>query len=772
MTLDSFIDRQPGQLIQPIVRTYPTPYYIYSDFEIWTKTDKNDARGECLTANAEGRARIPPDPNYNDILGWRTIRVPLNTTLYSAYPGGQNAAQAISSMSKDGFLDSGPFPSDFHEYLKSDTQLYSRHPEVKRCYTAWMSGAPSIKVRVSILTATERSTSKSAGIYTGSKNGDTAPKTANPVQPGPKASPLPTIKAPPRSTMPVVHPTSAESDGTMSNVSPEPQPLQGKASPSIPQENLGVKSPSAASKPKLEPAPPGSNRPESPDSRPESNSEPEPTLLDLNQPKLPGSKPKSNSDSRPLGLAPEPASSPMSDIPPPIAIALNQPKPQPPIIQVEGVSYTADSAFNYVIGSKTLTPGGSPVVVNNVRYSLAPSATALFAGTRSIALQPGQSSLPVLTIENEIYTADSDSRAIIGSQTIVAGGPTVIIDNTPYYLAASPTPNLSEPYEAPLLTIGGQTYKSGPSENYIIDGQTLKPGGPPITVGGVDYALAPSAEGLISGGSTITLSSPQPQPPNLLTIGETVYTEDSNSNFVVGSQTLVPGGSPITINQTPYSLISAPSGIALIIGFKTSYLSPMTTKAALINIGGSVYAANAASEFIVGSQTLVPGGNAITINHTPYSLFMGPSGEALVIGSSTSFLGPTTTAFHTPAVITIGSALYTANANSEFIIGTQTLSPGHAITVSGTRISLGAQETDVVVGTSTEAINLANFIIQGFGHAAAPTTTSTTTGAGGSAQVAVFTGGANKAWGGPKGGKVARRVYEMIVITIITRILL
>lgn len=693
--------------------------------------------------------------------------MPLNTTLYSAYPRGQDAAQAISSLGKDGFLESGPFLSDFHEYLKSDTRLYSLYPEVKLCYTAWMSGAPSIKMRVSVLTATEHATIKSAGIYTGSKDGDLAPKTANPVQPGPKASPLPTIKTPTRSTMPVVRPTSAELDGIQSNVSPEPQPLPGKPSSSIPQKNLGVKSPSAASKPKLEPTSPGSDRPKPSDSRPESNSEPEPILLDLDQPKLPGSKPKSNSDSRPLGLVPEPASSPKSDVPPPIGIALNQPKPQPPIIQVDGVSYTADSAFNYIIGSKTLAPGSTPVVVNNVRYSLAPSATVLFAGTRSIALQPAESSPPVLTIENEIYTADSRSRVIIGSQTIVPGGPTVIIDNTPYYLAASPTPNLSEPYKAPILTIGGQTYKAGPSSDYIIDGQTLKLGGPPITVGGVDYALAPSAEALISGGSTIMLSSPQPQPPNLLTIGGTVYTEDSNSNFVVASETLVPGGSPVTINRTPYSLMPGPSGIGLVIGSKTSYLSPTTRIPALIKIGDAIYTANAASEFIVGSQTLVPGGNAITINHTPYSLYVGPSGEALVIGSSTSFLSPINTAFHAPAVITVDSALYTANANSEFIIGTQTLSPGHAITVSGTRISLGAQETDVVVGTSTEAINLASFIMQGLGHAAAPTTTSTTPGAGGGGvQVAGFTGGAHNAWGGRK------RVYEPIIITIITRILL
>lgn len=55
----------------------------------------------------------------------------------------------------------GPFLSDFRECIKSDTRLNSLYPEIKLYYSGWMSRAPFIKIRVSVLTATEYSTIKS-----------------------------------------------------------------------------------------------------------------------------------------------------------------------------------------------------------------------------------------------------------------------------------------------------------------------------------------------------------------------------------------------------------------------------------------------------------------------------------------------------------------------------------------------------------------------------------------------------------------------------------
>lgn len=48
-----------------------------------------------------------------------------------------------------------------------------------------------------------------------------------------------------------------------------------------------------------------------------------------------------------------------------------------------------------------------------------------------------------------------------------------------------------------------------------------------------------------------------------------------------------------------------------------------------------------------------------------------------------------------------------------YLIGSQTLTAGGVVTVSGTEVSLAAGESDVVVGSSTEA--LAPWITAGFG---------------------------------------------------------
>lgn len=76
----------------------------------------------------------------------------------------------------------------------------------------------------------------------------------------------------------------------------------------------------------------------------------------------------------------------------------------PPILEIGPSVYTAEVDLKYIIGSKTLAPGGPPLIVDNVPYALAPSATALIIGTQTIALSQPTAQL-VATIKNIIYTA-------------------------------------------------------------------------------------------------------------------------------------------------------------------------------------------------------------------------------------------------------------------------------------------------------------------------------------------------------------------------------
>lgn len=326
-------------------------------------------------------------------------------------------------------------------------------------------------------------------------------------------------------------------------------------------------------------------------------------------------------------------------------LTLNTLTALPTIITIGPSVYTAESDLKYIIGSKTLAPEGPPLIVDNVPYTLAPSATALIIGTQTIALRQAANE-HVTTIKDIIYTAESLSQLVIGSQTLIPDGSLVFVQNKPYYLASSfatATPN--KPQNPPILIPAGKLYKPGPLSNYIIEDKTLGAGGPPIILSDIILSLAPEATAMISKGITTPLSPPARVPNTIINIGGILYTKEPASNyFLVGSQTLVPGGNSISINRTPYALVSVPRGQALVIGSVTSFIVPtaISTKLpVIITLGYSIYTANAESRALIGSQTLVPGGKAITIDYTPYSLCMGTFGaEGLGIGSSTTSFSP------------------------------------------------------------------------------------------------------------------------------------
>jgi hypothetical protein len=108
--------------------------------------------------------------------------------------------------------------------------------------------------------------------------------------------------------------------------------------------------------------------------------------------------------------------------------------------------------------------------------------------------------------------------------------------------------------------------------------------------------------------------------PNLppLTIGSQVVTPDYSSHYVVGTQTLHPGGPAVTISGTP---ISVPSAFAL----------------PLLTFGTQIITPDSLTRFVIGSQTVAPGSPGITVSGTPISVQVG--GSAVVVGTSTEGLG-------------------------------------------------------------------------------------------------------------------------------------
>jgi hypothetical protein len=144
---------------------------------------------------------------------------------------------------------------------------------------------------------------------------------------------------------------------------------------------------------------------------------------------------------------------------------------------------------------------------------------------------------------------------------------------------------------------------------------------------------------------------------------------DSNGKtyVMVGTQPITPGGPPVILSGTTYSL--APSGNALVIDSTTSILQASAALGLSVSTGSSGNA-----YVMVGTQRITPGVSAVFISGTTYSV--ASSGWAIAIDGIT-----------------------------EYVLGSQTLVAGGApLTISGTVVSLELGGQSVVVAGSTEAM--------------------------------------------------------------------
>ncbi|KAL8723062.1 MAG: hypothetical protein Q9181_007360, partial [Wetmoreana brouardii] len=119
------------------------------------------------------------------------------------------------------------------------------------------------------------------------------------------------------------------------------------------------------------------------------------------------------------------------------------------------------------------------------------------------------------------------------------------------------------------ITLGSLGFARGPRSDLVIGTQTITPGAPAVTVSGTPISLAVSRSAVAVGDSTVPVFTPTSKPV-VLEINGTSFTETSGSQFVVGSQTLLPGGPAITINGTVVSLVPAATGV--VVGSQTAVL--------------------------------------------------------------------------------------------------------------------------------------------------------------------------------------------------------
>ncbi|KAI4273622.1 MAG: hypothetical protein LQ337_004505 [Flavoplaca oasis] len=329
------------------------------------------------------------------------------------------------------------------------------------------------------------------------------------------------------------------------------------------------------------------------------------------------------------------------------------------------LDYELDSQPRYNVNGQKITPGGSAVMVNGVQYSLDKPATALRSDGRIVPLDSPTISFPNLTIEQQTVSAGTESMYTIAEQTLQPEAPAIMVSGTSYSLAKSATAlvvgsstldlDASQP-ESPPLSINGKVYSADARPRLEFKGSEIVAGGRPVTINNVPHSLDPSATALYAGSNIIAISS---------------LTQPSSG----------PSNSP-DIQDT----IAAP---LIIIGSITTTLHPSATNRPLtLTINSTPYTADPQSAIIIDSQTLAPGGPAITINSTRYSL-LSPA-------TSSSFFSSATTTPQIQAAITVNSLIYTCIQNIPCTIASQVLSPNATITVGPETLVYGPEGIDVI----------------------------------------------------------------------------
>ncbi|KAI4126768.1 MAG: hypothetical protein LQ338_003586 [Usnochroma carphineum] len=243
---------------------------------------------------------------------------------------------------------------------------------------------------------------------------------------------------------------------------------------------------------------------------------------------------------------------------------------------------------------------------------------------------------------------------------------------------------ISEP-NGPKTLKGTPPLDAGP--DYTTDPQILTPS--PT----MHYSDTKSAAVVTAIHQVTSLLFPPASVLQLITIAGKQVTRDSASQYIIGTQTVTAGAPGITIDGTLVSLDS--SATAVVVGASTRPLV-LPQLQGVVTVDGIVFTRGPSSDLVIGTQTITPGAPAIRISGTPVSLAVG--GTALIVAPSTLPLAETPI----QGIFTADGFSFTRGPGSDFIIGTQTITPGSpAVSIFGTPVSLAFVGTAVVIGDST-----------------------------------------------------------------------
>ena len=312
------------------------------------------------------------------------------------------------------------------------------------------------------------------------------------------------------------------------------------------------------------------------------------------------------------------------------------------VITYNSRSHTADAASRFVIGGQTLAPGSAITAPGTVISLDPVASFVIIGSSTAVLATEIPDTARFLSVNGRTYTADPASNFIIKGQTlapgsaITASGIVISLDpDASFAVVGSSTVAVATtaPGTAHILSANGVAYTADSTSNIVIDGQKLAPGSA-IIASGTIISLDPGASFAIIGSSTVAIASGTPQTPHVLSANGLSYTANSASKFIIDGQTLAPG-SAITASGTVLSLDSGAS--FAVIGTSTI---PIATNAPVTNevftYANQAYTPNTESKIVIQGQTLAPG-SAINVSGTQLS--MGTAATDVVVGTSTQGIG-------------------------------------------------------------------------------------------------------------------------------------
>ena len=213
-------------------------------------------------------------------------------------------------------------------------------------------------------------------------------------------------------------------------------------------------------------------------------------------------------------------------------------------------------------------------------------------------------------------------------------------------------------------------------------------------------------KGLTPGGSNNHKNriDTEPNGKPIIVLGGTTMTANSQTEFNIGTATLIPGGK-VVVSGTTVSLASDLTAV-IVNGHTHTAPNAVITPAPVLTIGGTTFAPTNGPTYVINGQTLTPGG-VITEHDTTISL--GPGGSSVVVNGLTQELGTASSARITaPPVLTIGGEKFTAiNNGYTYVINGETLTPGEleTVTINGKTYIISLAHGATVLMIETEGPN-------------------------------------------------------------------